>query len=328
MATVATPATKKDWKPNGPDRPLYWSPLSVYLECHQRYLWQYGWVDIDCGGGMGKPRTKPLLESQYYSAMGDIIQGVLEQMYNEKWWLDPATFMDKIVKDLGERFNQMLDKVYIDWTQAPLSKTNGSYTSPRDEMYNTCYSSVMGFLKTMKANRLIGSYCRCEVPLEATYGGIKMAGRADFLIVRKDTGVHFYDGKNSLTKGKYTDPDQLRWYAALYYLQTGVVANTLGFIYYRYPAGEFLEDGTLSTGIDPVTLDHQDINRLLDTAVEARAQMIAHNFQANPVPKNCQLCPFESTCSERQEQRELNSRKRFKPKESIPIGGVTMTFGD
>jgi hypothetical protein len=57
------------------------------------------------------------------------------------------------------------------------------------------------------------------------------------------------------------------------------------------------------------------MKRLFDEAVETQKVIKQKNFVANPVPKHCTNCPYESVCEERQAQKAINSAKRNATKE-------------
>lgn len=287
---------------------LYYSPFYNYEKCPQLFLWSRGWEDIDVGGGPGRRKPVPVQSSKHHSIMGTVIQKVIEDMYNNELWRDPKTLVSALMKILDYEFNRELSRNYVDWSQSP----------SRAELYQTCYDGVIGYLKTMKANRLLGPYARAEVLLLGHADkNTLIGGRADMIIRRDDTGVTILDGKNSKDKGKYTSPDQVRWYALCYFLMYNKLPDRVGFVYYRYPNGTVRADGTIDEGIDWVPFNKADIEGLAERAIEARKLMAQRKFDANPSPKGCQFCEYETVCEARIAQRAYNARNRKKGADKV-----------
>lgn len=295
---------------------LYWTSLQRYEDCPQKFLWYRGWEGIDVGGGPGKKKPKPFKDSRHHAVMGIVIQGVLEQMYNQEWWKTPTELVRLLEEDLEQRFKVECLNNYIDWRVAGMTK---------EEMFAVCKAGVFGFIKTLKAHKLVGQYARSEVHHLAYINKYNpIAGYLDFLIRRNDEplkGITILDGKNSAHRGKYTDPDQLRFYALTFYLQTGVMPDRLGFIYYRYPYGyippqeewEKGPDGELiepepDSGIEWIEFTRDDLKGLAQRAVDARKGMEKKKFEATPKPSMCKLCDYESVCPQRQDQIAANRR--------------------
>ena len=97
---------------------LYWTSLQRYEDCPQKFLWYRGWGAIDCGGGPGKKKPKPHKDSRHHAVMGIVIQGVLEQMYNQEWWKTPAELVELMQDELDKQFKLELARNYIDWRVA------------------------------------------------------------------------------------------------------------------------------------------------------------------------------------------------------------------
>ncbi len=304
--------------PNSPERVLYWSPLEYYVNCPQHYLWRYGWYNIDLGLGLGVPKAKPLLESREHSIMGTALQYGIERLYNDKLYLDPTTLLEKMYQFADAELSKQIVKQYVDWSTGVT----------KEEMRQTVREGLLGYIKTMRHNKLLGEYAQCEVDLVGWLTPeIALGGKAD-LVLHRQSEVMILDGKNSMTRGKYTNPDQLRWYGLVHYLQHGKIPDKLAFIYYRFPAGT-LEDGKVLTGLDDVSVTKDDLSRLSDMVLNARKGMLAGEWHATPKPPNCKLCPYETVCDERQQQKLENSAKRKRKPVSEIVGGVMdISFGD
>lgn len=288
---------------------LYWSNLERYENCPQSFLWAKGWGAIDCGGGPGKKKPMPYKDSRHHAIMGIVIQGVIEKLYNDELWRDPGGLVNRLVDMTKREFKYQISKPrnYIDWRIAP----------SRAEMLEVCISGVVGYLRTMKHNRFLGEYAKCEVDIVGYVNKYTpIGGRVDFIIRRPDDGVlpgiTILDGKNSKSKGRYTNPDQLRWYAMCFYLQFGRLPDRLGFVYFRYPHGTPVEggdEGEIDPGVDWIPFTKEDIQGLAQRAVAARKGMDKEKFDPTPTPKGCKWCRYETVCDARKAQKKANSRR-------------------
>lgn len=310
-------------KPIKKVKSLYWSSLKTYEECPQKFLFKYGAPGIDVGGGPGKPKPIPEQRSEHHMMMGTVIQYAIERFYNDELWkgLRSGDLSTKelvsMLKDITRKsFNQETTVRHIDWREAPAPA----------EMLDTCIKGVIGYLKTMKANHLLGEFAKAEYLLLGYIDdNTPVGGRVDTIIRRDEKpgrpapGFTIIDGKNSKHKMKYTDPDQLRWYALLLYLSHGVLPDRLGFAFYRYPYGTPVEgeEGEIEQGVEWVEYDRGDIRGLAQRAVEARRAIGQKEFEANPVPKVCRFCDWEKVCTQRQAQRKANARKRGRKKKPV-----------
>jgi hypothetical protein len=222
--------------------------------------------------------------------MGIVLSSVIEHLYNDELWRDPASLPDRIVEMVNREFTLVLGEKKVDWKVSP----------PRYELLDVCMKGALGFLKTMKANRLLGSYAKSEVDLTAWVDQYTpIAGRPDIIIRRDDTGVMILDGKNSLTPGKYTNPDQLRWYALCFRLAYNVMPSRLAFVYFRYPDGQPPKDhpaGQPWTGMVDVLFNQEDLKALGVRAKEVHRAMQKELFDPRPSSKNCRFCDYRTVC--------------------------------
>lgn len=266
---------------------LFWSELHTYEVCPLQCLWSYGWEDMDVGGGPGKPKPKPQ-KSEHHAVMGQVIQKVLERAYNEGWFQKPS-FMEFLATQTKIILHEYLARSYI----------HPEVTTPK-KMLEICAYGVLGYLHTMRQYKLWGEV-ECERRLETQIGSLPIGGKPDFIF--KGELARILDGKNSEYKDKYTDPDQLRWYAMCLYKIEGVLPQ-IGFVWYRYPynaeAGE--------PGIDWVTVTDRDLEHLSERAVRVRLAQIERKFDAVPIPKNCRICNYESVCDARKQTKKGNPK--------------------
>jgi len=282
---------------------LYYSPWKLYETCPQAFLWSRGWGKIDVGGGPGRGKPKPVKDSRHHAVMGIAIGAAIESLYRDELWRTPHGLAERLVEKVEKEFLYEISRSFIDWRLAP----------SKAEMLESCRSGVIGYLRTMKHQRLLGPYAQAEVELLGYVNKYTpVGGRADIIIRRDDTGVTILDGKNSQSKGKYTDPDQVRWYALCYYLAYGKLPDRLGFVYYRYPYGTPKEDGTVEEGVDWIPVTRTDLEGLAARAVDASKAMSKEQFAPTPSPQACKFCDFETVCDARKEQKAANSRGRKK----------------
>lgn len=287
-------------------RALYWYHLAHYEECPQKALWYHGWDGIDLGRGVGRGKKRPKDKSRHHAVMGITIQAVLENLYNNEQWRHRDGLQERLIRATKDTLAEQCRKEHIKWHESP----------PYEELEQICVSGVLGYLKTMKAHKLLGPYARAEVPLLGHLTKwLPLGGKADVIIRRDDTGILILDGKNSTTKMEHVDPDQLRWYALVYALAFQKIPERLAFVWYRYPYDEAAGE----QGIEFVTSTRRDLRALVDRAQAVRLAQRKEIFPAKPAAKICKFCDFESVCPERQAQRQANVQKRRKG--ALPIAG-------
>ena len=288
--------------------------MAMYEGCPQQFLWTKGWGNLEVGGGPGRSKPKPVKKSEHHAVMGTAIQAVIERFYNDELWklLDPQTLRDRMLEMADSNLKAELARRFIDYRMSP----------PMEELRQVVRDGVLGYMRTLKAHMLLGPYSKAEVELLGFVDKHNpVGGRADMIIRRDDTGVTILDGKNGkrYSDGKggtmtYTDPDQLRWYAMLFYLCYQQMPNRLGFVYYRYPHGTPILDadgqptGSVESGVDWVPFTKDDIKGLAQRAVDNRKAMDKERFVATPSYKQCKFCEYESVCPERLAQKETNRR--------------------
>lgn len=299
-------------------RPLYWSRFNLYENCPQKYLWKYGWGQIDVGGGPGKPKPKPEQKSEHNALTGRVLSYVVEKLYNDELYKDPSTLLKKLDEIALKKLDDEVRRSYIDWKKSP----------PYGKLQQECTDNIRNFLKTMKGQKLLGEYAKSEVNLVAWIQKDKypIGGKVDLLLRKGGEGISILDGKMSKWKEKYSDPDQLRWYALCFYLLYQVMPDHIGWIWFRYPYGSTDEDGEIQEGMTYIDFDKQDLMDLSTRAVEVYHNREKEYFDANPVPSYCKFCDWESVCPQRQEQRRKNAEKRSPSKKKNVDFYGTETF--
>ena len=288
--------------------PLSWSTIEAYESCPQGFLWSRGWGQIDLGRGPGKPKPLPTdAGSRHHAAMGSAIQYAIERMYNDELYRDPKTLQQRLLAHVdGELERQEKDpRNRLDYRKMELT---------RDDLRQICHDGVLGYLGTMKAHRLLGTFARAEVELRGWIDRYtQVMGRADVIVRRDDTGLTILDGKNT-KKPENLDPDQLRFYALLYRISYREVPDRLGFVPYRFP----YDPSKGQDGVIWVPFTSEDLDGLAARAVAARLKMRKEEFDPIPTPPKCGFCDYESICPARQAQRTANASRRKAPeKESL-----------
>ncbi len=292
---------------------LYYTAFATYESCPQKFLWSYGWGNIDLGNGPGEPKKVPVRRSAHHALMGIVTQAVLERMYNDELYRDPKNLSQVLLQEVEREWLRHSQKPrnWVDFREAGMSE---------EEMVQVCRDGVLGYLKTMKAHKLIGPYAKSEVKLIGWINKwLCVGGKADFIIRRDDTGVTILDGKNTKRKLDGVDPDQLRWYAMVFKLAYRQPADRLGFVWYRFPYGmeNFGPDGEIlgvETGIEWIPFTDEDLRGLAQRAQEAWGGMRKEKFEPTPSPKTCEYCDFVSVCEARIAQKAANSRGPRGPK--------------
>lgn len=312
---------------------LYWSSLSLFEDCPQSFLWAKGWGSIDVGGGPGRKKPIPVKKTEHHAILGIAIQGAIERFYNDRLWATMAApdLRDKLLQLGAESLELELSRKFVDWVKANMT---------RADMHVLVRDAILGYIRTLKAHRLLGPYAQAEVEMLARLNNATpIGGRADVIIRREDTGTTIIDGKNSKRykdqKDKtkwmtFTDPDQLRWYALLYYLCFKTMPDRLGFVYYRYPYGNEVigvdgnvVPGRYEEGVEWVAYTKDDLKGLAHRAITARESMNKEAFEARPEPNKCRMCDYETVCPERQAQKEANRRG---PRKSLNVLGEGTGF--
>ena len=308
--------------------------MTKYEGCPQAFLWSRGWGTIDCGGGPGRRKPKPVERSEHHAVMGIVLANFWEWLYNDEEWKHPQGLIGRLLDKARRDFSLQIVNKFIDWRLSP----------PRDELWESIEEGIRGYIGTMKHHKLLGPYARSEVDLTCYVNKwTPIGGRADLILRRTVDGkeeISILDGKNSRRykapkrKGvkphfiTYTDPDQLRWYALCFYLSYKRMPDRLGFVYFRYPYGQKKLDTEgdeipevdangmptgameVESGVDWIEFDRDDLKGIATRARDAIRAMNREKFEATPSPPTCRFCDYETVCPERQAQKAKNRRSR------------------
>lgn len=295
---------------------LYWSTVSSYLLCAQGHLWDRGAPGIDLGAGEGKPKPVPDKDrsSDHWSIQGVVLARIVEDFYNEELWRWPDELEANIERRLPSYLLAASDKRWID----------PRFASARD-VENNIRDGISGFLKIVKAERLLGEVAESEVLLEARLpNGVKVGGHPDILLKTGDR-VQILDGKNSLRLDN--DPDQLRWYAMVLKYDRGWDVTRMGFLYFRYPPDNPPKSWKSTvpwTGVLDVPHASDGFAELERKALIVKRGLEAKEFPASPSPKACKYCDHKASCKEYQERPRRQSKRTLPiAKDVLPEGVLT-----
>jgi predicted RecB family nuclease len=271
------------------ERPLRisYSSLKQYESCPQQYKWQR----LD-------KKPVPVQESRHHALMGTVIQQTFETFYkNEIWRLreNASAYLKDVAADHLANF---LSHNKVDWNSPTCNFTLADVT---DELNRI----IPAMVKTIAREKLLGPYAQSEVSVEVFLDKDIILGNIDFLIVTSDDQVLILDGKATKKREKNVDPDQLHFYAMLYFMRYQVRPNKLGFIFYH-----FADDP------EQVMMWHEvsdlKIQEMRDRVRAMVRAMVSNQFEPTPKPSFCQYCPWEQQCQDRMIQKQVNSAKHNK----------------
>jgi hypothetical protein len=266
------------------------------------------------------------------SIYGSVVGKLFEYFYTLKVWKQdqPQAYLmgmvSKVVTDTIRReTTPWKDKPggVILWKgSGPGKNPKGLYANQAELEADVRDAIPRGF-QIIKQHRLLGPRTDAEYKLDfTTPDGDILGGRADFIIVRvkpfSDTLI--VDGKGSRHRGKYVDPQQLQWYAMLFWLNAvkagaPAVPDKLAFLFWRSSPEESMD------WVDTSEYEVQAFyERVIETVkeIQAKGKMVLLGadpkfargvFKPKASDQNCRFCPYASVCppgaqvQERQKQR-------------------------
>lgn len=247
---------------------LSYSGISCYLICPKKYEFSY---IIRAFKKTRDPRD---------SMFGSIIGKIFEWFYERKAWSKP----DPIGVTLSYK-DAAIDQVFVVENFIPAS--DPGYVST---LRNDLDTYIPSGIDTIRKNRLLSPTSAAERDLTQSYtkDGItlRLGAKVDFIHPFSDEIV-IIDGKGSKYRDKYTDSNQLIWYATLHYLYYGVAPNRIGFLYWRFP----------SDPLQWVDYNEDDMRKSIGTAFDVAKKVRLKMFDAKPSVA-CKNCDYNLTCSE------------------------------
>jgi CRISPR/Cas system-associated exonuclease Cas4 (RecB family) len=253
-------------------------------------------------------------DSKHNAIMGTVIQAAFEKYYNERLW--EGLPLDVVAEELQDfarlRFFQFLEEEYVNW-RSPTCRTSAA------EIQGEMSVAIPHVLRYLHEAGLHGPMTASEVDFKTPLtDNLSLVGYVDFIIRQDDGKVLILDGKATKDKSR-VDPDQLRYYALMFFLRYHVLPDALGFLYYRFCDPEARDrpdqpDPRNQGPIEWVPVDLSELmalrQSLLETADKIRDLDRTGVPPVNPTPKICNYCQWEHLCPERRAQREANAAKR------------------
>jgi len=312
------------------------------------YLSYSGWKKSDCNfaywhGYINKTKL-PGPDDRLGSIYGSVVGKLFEVFYNEELYRKPQP-----AGELLSRVDATIQEIIHDETSAGGWKTAGVLMwkgkepgqNPKalyanvEELAADVRDAIDHGFRTIRQERLLGRGAQAEVKLDATIGGHRIGGRADFVMrrVQPHNDEVIIDGKGSKWREAFVDHRQLKWYAMLFRHHHGRLPDRLGFLYWRFDPPESLDWVEFtSKEIDEfqarVLGDIARIEELAKglttpTTFEAARKVFlplaGSGADIKEVEQACRFCPFatEEICPEgARVQQGIAERGPRKPKRS------------
>lgn len=279
---------------------MCYSYLDKYNTCPKQY-----WYD------KVEEQKPPTPESKHNAIVGSVTQRVLEDYYNEELYEKVASEdMDNHLKRLShEHFTDYIENNHIDWNDVTC-RFDDKY-EPLSEIQEILPKAI----DRIQKEDLHGASSKSEIKIAVPFREEHMLfGYLDFIIRTGDDEVILLDGKSSRHREEYVDPDQLYFYTYLFLKKYEYFPDRVGFFYFRYAdQGE--------EAFDWIDVTKEDLLKIEKKSEETIKGILKEDFEADPDPKYCKWCPWESVCEERLEQKKKNKRKRrYQRGESLDDG--------
>jgi hypothetical protein len=181
--------------------------------------------------------------------------------------------------------------------------------SNKEELVRDVRDAVARGFRIIRHHRLLGPRTDAEYKLDYVFEGDTYAGRADFIIQRTKphSDLLIVDGKGSKHFGKYVDPQQLQWYAMLFWLHSVVdgqprVPDKLAFLYWRADPEESMDwievtQDDAAEMFEVVKNTMAEIKRLQKMLLpNAPVEGARGVFKPKANEKNCRFCPYAAVC--------------------------------
>ena len=267
------------------------------------------------------------------SIYGSSIGKIFEDFYNLKVWRlsNPSEFLlsrvedtvnDTILQETTTR-GRKVGGVLL-WKGEDLGQNPKGLYANREEIVADVRASVIRGLRTIRQYKLVGPRTDAEFKLDFTIPeGHTLAGRADFVIQRVPpfNDLLIVDGKGSKHRGAYVEPQQLYWYAMLFYLHSVKQGNPrlpdkLAFLYWKSDPDD---------AMDWLEVSKDDVTSLLDSVLDTIHRIqdklkilpagvsmdtVRGVFKPSVSESNCRFCPYSVACpSGRKIQEDLKCRQ-------------------
>lgn len=274
---------------------LSFSKYDTYLACPKKYKYQVDRI------------TPPQKESKYFALYGILIQKFFEHYTNVYIPNKIEMTTDKIRSGLDVMWQKILRKEFVNWNDPWVKQTPS-------QIFEEALTDIVANIKEFDFWESIKSEVSYKIELKKTKDVLN--GRIDFIRNLVDGEVEILDGKSTKHLDR-VDPEQLLFYALLYYLRHKKLPKKLGFLFYRYRIIKYIDF-------------NKDIlitfnNKL---ALAKKAIRLDKNFEAKvKLSKVCLWCPYKSICNPYLEKKAANSNKRRKNDIDLGYDGDILSFG-
>lgn len=292
---------------------MRWTCYSDYMTCPRYYQWAWGHSGVDFGNGEGAPHTPTSQKSNHDAALGTAIGYAVEIFYNENLWEKLTVDELKIyMKHLAvKKLEEECSKNYIDWMVSPSVS----------ELVIICEDGVLGFLKTLKHQRLLSRKSRSEVVKYSLINDeFYIRGTLDILIEDAEGKITILDGKNTKFKSTYLKKEQLLYYALCLYRETLSLPDRIGWLYYRFPYDKDL--GGENEGVEWITYNQLDLEILLSNIIAVWENIKASNFEPTPSSNACKFCKFSNICDRKYIPKTRKSKSSNMEHHDVPYDEV------
>lgn len=156
----------------------------------------------------------------------------------------------------------------------------------REELVKDCRAALKRLLAVIIRNRLYGRYANAEVDLKLYLKeyDIALFGKIDIATIPSESRIVLADLKSELNKD-YVNPDQLKWYALLWYYKFVHYPTELLFIPLRG------KDEIVQVDTSP-----EELKDLMGSILGVRDQIKADRKFAPRVNAKCWSCPEKNIC--------------------------------
>jgi len=251
-----------------------------------------------------------IVDDRLGSLYGSIVGTLFEEFYRNKLWREPQT-----QKALMERVEPLTDEVIqretstkkgrpggvLLWKgEGPGQNPKGMYAS-REELVADIRDAVPRGLRIIRHFRLLGRRAEAETKLDRQMdNGDTWAGRSDFIIERAPphNDLIIVDGKGSKHRDRYVDPQQLQWYALLYWMKFHKIPDKLAFLFWRYEPHEAMD--WIETSEEELKELAELIRDTMEGAKSGQKRLLPNAppeaardvFKPKANEQNCRFCEF------------------------------------
>lgn len=272
---------------------LSFSKYSTYLGCPRQYKYQVDRV------------TPPAPESKYFALYGILIQKFFEDYTNTLLPKNIVINENTVRNVLEKRWQELLKKEYVNWNDPWVRETPS-------QIFEEAFSDILENIATFDFWPNTRSEVTYKINLRNS--GDVLNGRIDFIRTLPEGGVELLDGKSTKHLDR-VDPEQLLFYALMFFLRHKQLPKRLGFLFYRYKIIKYIDfnKDILIAFKNKLALAKKAIK--LDRAFEAKVLL----------SKRCQWCSYKLLCKPYMEKKAANAEKRSKIK--IDFEGDVLQIG-